>query len=85
MNLLQVGHLLVYISGDECELAVATVNNEQNKGYGRLTAAATLSQSIDKGLNPEWHCDRDNKPSVLIARDIGFKKVKDYKISGIEF
>ena len=75
----------VYISEDKCELAVATVNNEQQKGYGRLTAAATLSQSIDNGLNPEWHCDRDNTPSVLIARDVGFKKVKDYKIIGIEF
>jgi len=75
----------VYVKDRDYELAVATIKEHQKKGYAKLVVARTVLDCIEKNLNPQWHCDSKNIPSLKVAKDIGFKKVKDYKIAGIEF
>lgn len=74
----------VYVKDKDYELAVATVKENQKKGYAKLVAARTVSRCIEENLNPQWHCNSQNTPSKKIAKDIGFKNIRDYEIAAIE-
>ena len=72
--------LSVYVSGKEYEFGIATAPEYRNKGLGKLTASACIEKCLNNNWIPYWHCNASNKPSVAVAKGVGFEIEKDYQV-----
>jgi len=54
------------------DLGVLTLPNFRNQGYARAVMQAISQSARDRGYEPQYRCQLDNKPSVSLARACGF-------------
>ena len=62
-----------YCIDDRCEVGVGTSWGHRRKGLATLSAAATVSQAVDRGLAVGWHCWSNNVGSLGVAGKVGFR------------
>lgn len=75
-----VSHCLAdCISGNRCEVGVATHRDFRRRGLGALTVAATVEYCLERGLAAiGWHCLANNQGSQRVAEKVGFGLVGGY-------
>jgi len=62
-----------YNIGGRCELGVDTARDHQRLGLAMATASATMREAARRDYTEiGWVCDADNKPSMALARELGF-------------
>jgi len=67
------------VSGDACELGIATHNDYRRRGLGTLTLAATVEYCLDHHLPAiGWHCIANNHGSQRVAEKVGFGLAREY-------
>lgn len=70
----------VFASGQQVELAVATVPEFRGQGYATAVATRSVAFCAEQGLTPHWHCWDDNVASWRVAERIGFVHPTPYKV-----
>lgn len=77
--------LAVFVSGNNFEFGLETVEKYRGNNYGKLTASACLEYCVDNNIMPFWQCNKDNIPSIKVAESIGFKRDFQYYIENFRF
>lgn len=63
------------------EIGIFTDEDYKGRGYGSITAAATVQACFDMDFNQiGWHCVITNKGSYRIAEKMGFTEEKQYSL-----
>lgn len=66
---------------EKAEIGIFTDEEHKGKGFGTLTAAATVKACFEMNINQiGWHCIDTNKGSCRIAKKIGFEEVLLYSL-----
>lgn len=69
------------VSDTRCEIGIGTNHEYRNRGFGALTATATVEYSLDNGFSEiGWHTSQTNIASRKTALAVGFEKVEDYYV-----
>lgn len=67
------------VSGDACELGIATRRDYRRRGLASLTVAATVEHCLAHQLTKiGWHCWANNRGSQRTAEKVGFEVVSEY-------
>lgn len=53
---------------------IITLEEERQKGYGKLTAALATRHLLQTGICPQWECSIENIASFELAKAIGYKE-----------
>ena len=62
---------------------IITLEEERQKGYGKLTAALATHHLLQMGICPQWECNVENIASFELAKAIGYKEFgKAYILEG---
>lgn len=70
-----------YNTGDRCEVGIATVDEYQRRGFGRITGLALVEYALSHGYTRVgWHCWKLNVASSALALRIGFNHICDYPV-----
>jgi RimJ/RimL family protein N-acetyltransferase len=72
--------LTVFAAGSTRELGLATVPEFRRQGLATRVAAACVEHALAHELLLDWHCWADNRPSALIAENIGFRLEREYSV-----
>jgi RimJ/RimL family protein N-acetyltransferase len=62
------------------ELSVATREADRGRGYATITCARLIRDCAAAGLRPYWNCARQNIASTGLARKLGFREGKEYRL-----
>jgi hypothetical protein len=62
------------------EMGVTTHKPYEGRGYGTLTCAHLLMACESRGLQTYWNCNTQNVASVKIARKLGYRTEKEYRL-----
>lgn len=76
--------LSVFVSGNNFEFGLETIEEYRGNGYGKLTAAACMEYCIENNIVPFWQCNKDNIPSNKVSESIGFEKDFQYYIKNFQ-
>lgn len=69
------------VSDTRCEIGIGTNHEYRNRGFGALTATATVEYCLDNGFSEiGWHTSQTNIASQKTALAVGFEKVEDYYV-----
>jgi len=74
----------VFVSGQEVELAVATVPEYRGRVAAPAVAAHCVALCAERGLAPHWHCWETNIPSRRVAERVGFVNPTRYTVVYID-
>lgn len=72
--------LVVYASGRQVELGLATVAEYRNRGYATLVGGACIELCLRHDKIPQWHTFEDNQPSIAVAEKLGFGLPQIYPV-----
>lgn len=70
----------VFAGSGEIEISVSTIPEYRRRGLARIAAAAFIEACLRRDLLPVWGCFPDNRPSVELARQLGFVDQLDQPI-----
>lgn len=78
-ELLSEAHAVYWGDG---EVEIGTITNEAHRGAGYATAAcgALVLACQERGYRTLWTCDLDNPASAAIARKLGYKSERPYRL-----
>lgn len=62
---------------------IETLEEHQGKKLAQKVAIAFVKDCLENNLVPYWDCMESNKPSIAVAKSIGFRNVFNY--IGYEF
>jgi hypothetical protein len=62
------------------EMGVTTHKTYEGQGYGTLTCAYLLQACETRGLQTYWNCNTQNVASMKIARKLGYRTEKEYRL-----
>ena len=66
---------LSFMYGSSHEFTVQTVEEYQQRGFGKLTTAALIDYCLfHNAASIGWHCGQENVPSIKLAEKIGFER-----------
>ncbi|WP_171051642.1 GNAT family N-acetyltransferase [Alteribacter natronophilus] len=61
-------------------IAVETAKAHRGKGLAQLTAERFIQTCFEKGQTPYWDCTVTNRPSVALAKKLGFTSRQSYSV-----
>jgi len=64
----------------QVEIGVVTNEAQRGHGYAAITCAHLIQTCRQRGFEPYWSCDADNKASVTLARKLCFQHDREYEI-----
>jgi GNAT superfamily N-acetyltransferase len=64
------------------EPGVFTQESYRGMGYGTITTARLIQEIESMGAQTYWNCDKDNLPSIAIARKLGYRVEKEFRCMG---
>ena len=59
------------------EIDISTVESEQNKGYGKIAAAALITELLKRDIIPDWCTWPYREVSQILAKKLGFESQPD--------
>ncbi len=62
------------------EMGVLTHKPYEGRGFGTLTCAHLVQACESAGFQTYWNCNAQNLPSVAIARKLGYRTIKPYRL-----
>ena len=64
------------------QIEVGTETNEAHRGRGfaTLTCAALIQRCERQGYQTYWNCDIENQASAAVARKLGYRNVRQYRL-----
>jgi RimJ/RimL family protein N-acetyltransferase len=62
------------------EIGVETQPHHMQKGYATLTCAHLIVEMERQGYRTYWNCDKNNLPSIALARKLGYRAEKEYRL-----
>jgi RimJ/RimL family protein N-acetyltransferase len=62
------------------EIGAVTREPHRGRGYAPIACAYLIEAVAQRGYQPYWSCDRDNTASIRVARKLGFRAEKPYRI-----
>ena len=62
------------------ELSVTTREADRGRGYATVTCAHLIRDCAEAGWQPYWNCAKQNAASVAVARKLGFRAGKAYRL-----
>lgn len=65
---------------DLMEVGVATAEDFQGRGYATLTCAHVIQACEAAGCATYWNCNAQNLPSVALARKLGYRRERLYRL-----
>jgi GNAT superfamily N-acetyltransferase len=68
------------LTGNMLEMGVTTHKPYEGRGYGTLTCAHLLQACESRGFQTYWNCNTQNVASVKIARKLGYRAEKEYRL-----
>lgn len=91
---LEWGYGLCLVRGDELfcetfagpsangviEIGVETHPHHLRKGYASVTCAHLIHEMEKQGYTAYWNCAKENLPSAALARRLGFRTEKEYRL-----
>ena len=91
---LQWGYGLCLLRGDELlceafagpaaagmiEIGVETHPHHMRKGYATLTCTHLIAEMEQQGYSTYWNCAKGNLPSAALARRLGYRTEKEYRL-----
>jgi RimJ/RimL family protein N-acetyltransferase len=63
------------------EISVLTHQDHQGRGYATLVAAHLILECESAGVQTYWNCDQPNQASARVARKLGYRSEKRYKVA----
>jgi RimJ/RimL family protein N-acetyltransferase len=60
------------------EPGVFTQEKYRGMGYGTINTARLIQEIESKGGKSYWNCDKDNLPSIGIAKKLGYRVEKEF-------
>jgi hypothetical protein len=93
-NALEWGYGLCLMNGDKLlceafagpsavgviEIGVETQPHHMHKGYATLTCSHLIHLMEGLGFQTYWNCSKQNAPSTALARRLGYKTEKEYRL-----
>jgi GNAT superfamily N-acetyltransferase len=67
-------------AGGVIEIGVETAPHHMRKGYATLTCAHLIAEMEGWGYSTYWNCDKGNLASAALARRLGYRLEKEYKL-----
>ena len=71
------------IANGIAEIDIATLIDHQGKGLGKIVTQAFINESISKNIIANWDCFSENRPSLRVAEETGFKVLKTYSFLSV--
>lgn len=62
------------------EVGVATAEDRQGRGYATVTCAHVIQACEAAGMATYWNCNAQNLPSVALARKLGYRRERVYRL-----
>ncbi len=62
------------------EVGVETAAGQRGKGYATVTCANLIKKCEELGYPTYWNCDKDNNASSALARKLGYRTEKEYRL-----
>jgi RimJ/RimL family protein N-acetyltransferase len=62
------------------EIGVETQPHHMHKGYATITCARLIELMEQLGYRTYWNCAKDNQPSAALARKLGYRTEKEYRL-----
>jgi RimJ/RimL family protein N-acetyltransferase len=62
------------------EIGVETQPHHMQKGYASITCAHLILEMEKQGYQTYWNCDKSNLPSVALARKLGYRTEREYRL-----
>ena len=62
------------------EIGVETNPHHMQKGYAYITCAHLIHEMERQGYHTYWNCAKDNLPSAALARKLGYRTEKEYRL-----
>jgi len=62
------------------EIGVETHPHHMEKGYATLTCLHLIHRMEEHGYRTYWNCAQQNQPSITLARKLGYKTEKEYRL-----
>jgi RimJ/RimL family protein N-acetyltransferase len=62
------------------EIGVETYPHHMHKGYATVTCAHLIHEMEGQGYRTYWNCAKDNLASIALARKLGFRTEKEYRL-----
>jgi RimJ/RimL family protein N-acetyltransferase len=62
------------------EIGVETHPHHMRKGYATLTCAHLIAEMEQQGYSTYWNCAKGNLPSAALARRLGYRTEKEYRL-----
>ncbi len=62
------------------ELGTATSKRYRGRGYATIICAHLIQACEDLGYQTYWNCAQQNLASVAVARKLGYRKEKEYRL-----
>jgi RimJ/RimL family protein N-acetyltransferase len=67
--------------GDQyAEIGAITQKSYRGQGYAPIACASLIEACENRGYQAYWSCDVDNPASIRVARKLGFRQERNYKI-----
>ncbi len=70
--------LSVYVAENVHSIDIETLEAHQGRKLAQKAAHCFVTECFAHGSTPYWDCMEDNKPSIVIAENIGFTNVFNY-------
>ena len=67
-------------AGGAIEIGVETQPDHMRKGYATITCAHLIAEMERQGYSTYWNCDKKNLPSAALARRLGYRTEREYKL-----
>ena len=64
----------------KAEIGAVTRAAYRGRGYAPLACAYLIDACARQGYEAYWSCDADNLPSIRVARKLGFRRERAYRI-----
>jgi len=74
----------VFVGGGAVEINIHTEDKYRKQGFAQLTTSAFIAESLSRGLRPNWECWWNNKPSISLAKKLGFEPIGDHPVFLVE-
>ncbi|MBC8171757.1 MAG: GNAT family N-acetyltransferase [Anaerolineae bacterium] len=64
------------------EIGVETMKPHEGKGYATITCARLIQACEELGYRTYWNCAKQNQASAAIARKLGYRQEREYRLVG---
>lgn len=70
----------VFVNGSHHEIDILTVERFKRLGLAKVVASAFIDKCLDRGLQPEWDCFKNNVASYQLAEVLGFRPTIEFSV-----